>query len=287
MHFTEQPDLQVRMKTYVSRFARADDEWPQAWTHVEVEHSQWSCTVPVHELVHIVLTRSADYDLRRLPHQWQGEEFTLELGPAALTGTAKDWLTLCRRLIDAAESAEGVYELPDTRPWPGERFPVFLQGIVVAGEALQFTPTLSPVNRLALAGGFALREFVGLFGAGWVEWESVHTDDAFRFDDDLFLWGSPAQLGATADVVERRLKIGIPRATWSGPAHLGYELTEPTPISRDLSDEQIRGIVGPLLTRRRRSFTWCRYCGDRLAPEHRFKPSVCYGCATEWFGVIY
>jgi hypothetical protein len=69
MQFTEQPSIQIRMKTYVSRFASDDDEWPQAWALAEVEPSQWSCTVPVHELVHIVLARSVHSDLRRLPHE--------------------------------------------------------------------------------------------------------------------------------------------------------------------------------------------------------------------------
>ncbi|GAA4816930.1 hypothetical protein ACFQ0K_08460 [Nocardioides caeni] len=286
MHFTEQPDLRVRMTTFVSTFADAEDEWPHAWTLVEVEPAEWSCTVPVHELVQILRTGSADADLRRLPHHWHGDDLTLELGPAAITGSAEDWLVLCRRLIDAAESAEGVSELPDTRPWPGERFPFSMESIEIAGKTPPAPPSLSPVERLALAGGFEPREFVELFGAGWVEWEDTHTD-AVRFHDGLFLWGTPAQLAATTDAGPGGLAVGVPCGMWSGPAHLGYELTDPTPVSRDLTDEEIRAVVKPLLARRRRSFTWCRYCGDRLAPEHRFEPTVCYGCATEWFGIVY
>lgn len=287
MHFTEQPDFEIRMKTYLSRFASVDEEWPQAWALVEVEPSRWSCTVPVHELVHILLTRSADSDLRRLPHEWHGEEFVLELGAAAVTATAEEWLALCRRLIDTAKSAKGVQELPDTPPWQGQTFPVPPTGIVVVGGASQSEPTLSPVDRLALAGGFEPREFVELLGAGWISSKRDHPGDAFNFDDDLFLWGSPAQLGATTDLLESRLEIGVPRATWSGPAQVGYELADRTSVSRELSDDEIRAIVGPLLARRRRSFTWCRYCGERIAPEDRFEPNVCRGCATEWFGIVY
>ena len=287
MHFIEQPSLQIRMKAYVSRFASADEEWPQAWALVEVEPFQWSCTVPVHELVHTVLTRSDDSDLRRLPHEWHGEDLTVEFGPAVLTGTAEEWLTLCRRLIDTAESAENVYELPDTQPWADESFPVLMAAIIVDGEALQESPALSPVDTLAQAGGFETREFVELFGAGWAEWEHAHGGGEVRLEDHLFLWGSPAQLGATVNITERRLHVGTPQAKWSGSAHLGYELSEPITMSRDLSDEEIRAIVVPLLARRRRSFTWCRYCGDRLAPEHRLEPTVCYRCATEWLGVVY
>jgi hypothetical protein len=186
-----------------------------------------------------------------------------------------------------AESAENVYELPDIQPWAGGRLPVSMTTIVVAGEALPEAPPLSPIDTLAQAGGFEPREFVELFGAGWMEWEHAHSPGEFRLDDHLFLWGSPAQLGATVNVTERRLQVGTPRATWSGPAHLGYELSETKTISRDLSDEEVRAIVAPLLARRRRSFTWCRYCGGRLAPERRFEPTVCYGCATTWLSIVY
>lgn len=286
MEFTEQPEVRVQMKAFATAPPTAGNEWPDAWGLVEVGPPRWMCTLPVHELVGLVRGGVPDVDLRRLPYQWLGADLVIQFGPACVIGSADDWLSLCRRLLDSAESTEGVYELPGTQPWSGPTLEVAVRSIAVGDS--EEPEHRSPVAQLAAAGGFDEREFVELFGADWAPSAKAHNQDEISIlDERLFLWGTPPQLGAVVAHDGNYLEIGIPRGSWPGPGELRYRIDDPTPISREVPDEEIRDAVQDHLRRRRRSFGWCRYCGERVAPEQRFEPGVCYGCASTWFGVVY
>ena len=49
----------------------------------------------------------------------------------------------------------------------------------------------------------------------------------------------------------------------------------------------ITAFIKDRLRQRRRSFTWCRYCGDQLEPEARYDRDTCYGCASDVLGIDY
>lgn len=140
------------MKAFATEPPSLDNEWPDAWALVEVDPTHWMCTLPVHELVELIRTKASDAHLRDLPYAWLGRDLAIEFGPARVVGTADDWLSLCRRLLDSAESTAAVSELPGTRPWSGPTSEVATRSIAV-GDSEQ-PHHRSPVALLAAAGGF-------------------------------------------------------------------------------------------------------------------------------------
>jgi hypothetical protein len=66
-----------------------------------------------------------------------------------------------------------------------------------------------------------------------------------------------------------------------------YDAVNLVPVSSDMPRRMIEAFVKERLRRRRRSFTWCRYCGNHLVPEARYDRETCFGCATLVFGVVY
>ena len=89
------------------------------------------------------------------------------------------------------------------------------------------------------------------------------------------------------------VKVGPSCSSWDGP-------TMPVPGVRDperfdirggLNDaliEQLQQAVSRSITRRRRGFRRCRYCGEPSPPEHRnVEPTVCDGCAQRHLGVVF
>ncbi|MAY97859.1 MAG: hypothetical protein CMH84_15200 [Nocardioides sp.] len=283
MRFTEQAEPEVRMKAFASDQAPGDNEWPDAWALVEVEPQGWMCTLPLHELVDLIRERATDVQLRGLSYAWIGQHLAIELGPASVVASAEEWLSLCRRLLDAAGSTQGLYELPGTQPWSGPTVEVAIGAIALNGEQQQ----LSPTAELAALGRFGEDEFVELFGMGWNRAEASGDQEFLSSSHGpLYLWGTPPQLGAALDYDSGALAIGIPRGSWGGH-QLRYELDSPIPVTRTMSDEEIDDVLRGHLRRRRRSFGWCRYCGEQVAPEHRYEPGVCHGCARSRFGVVY
>jgi hypothetical protein len=271
------------MRGYISQMADGGAEWPTTYVVVDTSPERWKATLELTGLIDILDGREGG--LRRIPHQWDGEDLVVELGPVHVRGDRQGWRTLARRVLGAAGSSADLYDVPAARPWggPSVTIPVDQVGVLDdQGAPRADEPETTSVDSiLAAAGGFSEEEFGQLFGFGWqpVEPTAVSTPP-------VYLWGNPAQLGAQTSE-DGRLQLGQPRGSWPEPGELHMELVEPTVVDSSQPRPMIETFVADLLRRRRRTFTWCRYCGDPLAPEQRLERNVCHGCGTSVLGVVY
>lgn len=268
------PTGTVSMRGYISQMADGDAEWPATYVVVDTSPERWKATLELTGLIDILDGRQGG--LRRIPHEWDGEDLVVELGPVHVRGDRQGWRALARRVLGAAGSSAELYDVPAARPWGGPSVTIPVGDVGVPGE-----PEASSVDStLAAAGGFSEEEFGELFGFGWQLVEpSAESAPA------VYLWGNPAQLGA--QITDGRLHLGQPRGSWPGPGELHMELVEPTVVDGSQPRPMIESFVADLLRRRRRTFTWCRYCGDPVAPEQRLERNVCHGCGTSVLGVVY
>jgi hypothetical protein len=276
----------VNMRGYISRMASPDDPWPETYVVVSTSPESWMATFSTEELTDVLDGRSAAR-LRGIPCRWQGDELLVSFGPVHVRGDAEGWLALARRVVDRASSAGELLEAPGARPWSGPTVLLPVDAVDVPGEARGGGDTTTPEkpdSRLAAAGGFSDEEFRDLFGVGWRRVESPRQDELLAAE--TFLWGEPVQLAAQIDV-ERRLRVGLPSGRWNGPGGLEFDVPDPVPLDASMPQPVIESFVRDLLRRRRRAFSWCRYCGKPLAPEDRMEREVCYGCGTSVLGYVY
>jgi hypothetical protein len=113
----------VRVVTwgFVSDLPPDREDGPQrAWAIVDVRPGWSLATIPVHGLLGL-LDGEQDVDLFAIPYEWQGDRLALDLGPARVLGDVVQWKAWVRRLMDAADSAAGLYEAPTARGWSGEQ----------------------------------------------------------------------------------------------------------------------------------------------------------------------
>jgi hypothetical protein len=278
---------QVVMCAYASEaLTFGEDEWPAAWVIVEVQPGGWRATLPVDQLLDLLTRPTTDVPLNEIPYWWDCDELSLSLGPALVSADAAGWRALVRRLLDQAGATRELNEVPRARPWAGPVTDLGTRDVTVPGGdpiwELRGTPG-ETVQELAAAGGFDALEFVSLFGAGWQRHDSG-ARDCEACPDRIYTWGEPAQLAAL--VTPEGLEVGVPDATWSGvdgPPRIG----DPLPVHGWMTTATIRPLVEGIRRRRRRSLSWCRFCGRHLAPEERWSLNTCYACATTWHGVIY
>lgn len=276
----------VVMRGYVSDLlAGRPQEWPSAWAIVEAGE-RWKATLPVEQLVEM-LTAPSHVPLNGIQHHWEAEQLVLHLGPAHVAGTSIEWRALIRRLVDAAGSTRELYETPQAQPWHEAVSRLTPNQVIVPGADGHWMYRQTPseeVQDLATSGGFEPLEFVTLFGANW----ELHHDPDWSQQSlefvGIYTWGSPAQLAARLDL--DGLLLGTPHVTWGTTTrHVG--ITDEERIHGWMTTPDINDTVERIRRRRRRSFTWCRYCGRQIAREDRIARDVCYGCSTEWHGTIY
>ena len=148
--------------------------------------------------------------------------------------------------------------------------------------------------------GWEAGDLAEVIGAGWRRSERApaHDYDAdpsggLDPDDlvphDVTPWhvaGEPAQL--MVRVFGHGVFLARPEGVWTHGTHglehqPGGEVYVPEHQLADRGREVARGIEAS----RRRSFRWCRYCRRPQAPETRFAPDVCHGCASSWHGVVF
>jgi hypothetical protein len=274
------------MRGYISRTASPDDPWPETYIVVSTSPESWMATFSLRELMDVLDGRSAAR-LRRIPYQWQMDELVVNFGPAHVRGDVDGWLALARRVLDSASSARELMEAPGARPWNGPTELLSVDAVEVRGGARGRGDTATPEtpdSRLAAAGGFSDEEFCDLFGLGWQRVEEPRQDELFAAE--TFLWGDPVQLAAEIGE-DGRLRLGTPSGSWGGPAGLDFHVADAVPLDVSMPQPMIESLVRDLLRRRRRTFSWCRYCGKPLAPEDRMKRDVCYGCGTSVLGYVY
>lgn len=276
----------ISLRAFVSQLSPPEAEWPSCYVVVDTEPEHWMATLPLDEIVEIIESRGMP-PLRGIPWRWDAHDLVVEFGPVHLWGTGDEWLSLARRLIDAARSAGQLYEAPGTRPWSGPSEDLRVTELAPGEQGLMAhrgeNRSTSP---LAKAGGFSDDEFLELFGLDWRP--ALNAQDSGRPEtllDQVYLWGEPVQLAAL--VSPSGLSIGQPAGQWVGHEGVTYEAVDLVPVSGDMPRPMIETFVKERLRRRRRSFTWCRYCGNQLVPEARYDRETCFGCATFVFGVVY
>lgn len=273
------------MRGYVSTFAPPDEGWPTTYVIVQTSPEAWMATLPLDELMQAVEERRS-VPLREIPHQWKGDEFVVELGPVRLRGNSEEWRALGRRLLHGAGSASELYEAPGTTPWTGSAETISVEELQPehgSGHLVAALGTPSPTSVLANAGGFSGEQFTELFGLGWRP--ASARDQGELFEDDLFVWGEPPQLAAA--VSPDGLRVGLPGGEWHGPGEFKRMIVDPVAVDAAVPEPMVEAFVKDLLRRRRRTFTWCRYCGDQLTPELRDERDLCFGCASGVLGTVY
>jgi hypothetical protein len=279
------------MRGYISEFAsRRGPDWPHSWAVAETAPDRWIGTLPLHELMEMLDNPLAETRLDGIEHHWDDDELVLRLGPVALRGVDAQWRALARRILRSAQGADRLYDAPAARPWSGATVEMSPRDVLVPSRKPH--PAIGPkvtadVTRLAEAGGFTPSEFVDLFGSAWVfaKENRYHLLD-YMFDEELelYFWGEPPQLAAMLGAPG--LVLGTPHGHWDGPGKFVVEITNMRPVSGSMPRPEVRDIVHELLGARRRSFTWCRYCGRQLVPERRPSRDLCYGCETAINGTV-
>lgn len=127
--------------------------------------------------------------------------------------------------------------------------------------------------------GLPVSELVEVLGAGWFAFSNPS-------GEAWFMAGDPPR--SMVRVTAEDVRVAMPRGRWAGPGELTYEPVDEQRFSwSNLDLRQIAVAVRVAEQRRRRSFRYCRYCRDPIAPEHRFEPNICQGCASTWLGVVY
>ena len=94
---------------------------------------------------------------------------------------------------------------------------------------------------------------------------------------------------------EMGLEIGFHRLVWTCP--VAPDMTRFThhillwEHLEELSDNEkaveMKESISMVVDFRKRRYQQCQFCNTKTLPEHLDRDGVCYGCATEHFGVIY
>ena len=149
-------------------------------------------------------------------------------------------------------------------------------------------------DALAAVLGIEVGAFADVFGAGWLEESGPVAHD---FDADpsggggypVTPWhiaGNPPQL--MLRVFPHGVFVARPEGVWRHGTHgLGYEPSQQEYVAGQEVLTRGPDVVRRLLSARRRTFRYCRYCYDRVPPERRIDDDLCMGCATAWHGVVY
>lgn len=260
--------VKVSMRGYISRLAPPDDPWPEAYVVVVTSPHTWMTTFSLGELI-AVLDGQGPATLRGIPYAWHDAELVVSFGPAQVVGDREGWLALARRLVESASSASELLEAPGARRWSGATESLSVDAVELGdgarGRGDGATPQ-TPDAMLAAAGGFSDAEFLDVFGFGWRPGRSLEEDELFAAE--VFVRGSPVQLAAAVGK-DGKLGVGRPSGRWNGPGSLEYTVDDAVALDGGMPRQVIESHVSDLLRRRRRTFSWCRYCGSPLAPENR------------------
>jgi len=100
---------------------------------------------------------------------------------------------------------------------------------------------------------------------------------------------SGGEEGIVIIVTPEAVELRLPTVEWTMGAY------DPAASSRlwkrvktdGLEDEKLGRLLGEAQEARGREFTKCRYCGERVPPEHRYSRNVCQGCSSAHLGVVY
>jgi hypothetical protein len=112
--------------------------------------------------------------------------------------------------------------------------------------------------------------------------EVSRTRDAVQID-----WGGTE--GIVVLVTPEALELRLPTVEWTcgsyGPAASSrlWRRVEWAAIG----DGRLSALLRNCKRARARQFRRCKYCGERVPPEHRVSADVCHGCASRHEGVVF
>ncbi len=155
------------------------------------------------------------------------------------------------------------------------------------------TRAVSATETLADMLSLALDDFADAFGAGW----QLLPTQGHNFDadpsgmgnifGDWYVAGEPFQI--TLRPRDSGVELGIPVGQWVGAHGIFWESKDRRTVHG--TGPQVLDaaplVIAEILKRRRAKFRYCRYCRRLTPPEERLSADVCYGCGTEWRGIIY
>jgi hypothetical protein len=133
-------------------------------------------------------------------------------------------------------------------------------------------------------------------GAGLQHFERVAADlireakypYAERTRDAIQIYCEPADIGPVIPVTPDAVEFRLPTLAWPHPG-------TPTPSSRlwrrvDLEaaySGDMHALLRSAWTARKRHLLTCRYCGNKVPPEHRHARDCCHGCAEQHLGFVH
>lgn len=139
----------------------------------------------------------------------------------------------------------------------------------------------------------SVERFVEVFGAGWqpLPQERIDYDADPSGMGELFgpwyMAGEPFQLALRP--TDHGVELGVPVGQWAGAHGLHWQVRDRRlvpGIGEELVTEAPPAVAA-VLKRRRSGFRYCRYCRRHVGPEERYAHDICFGCATDWLGVVY
>jgi hypothetical protein len=144
---------------------------------------------------------------------------------------------------------------------------------------------------LAATLGMTPEAFAEVFGARWrkVDGPVMHDFDLDPDGDwpgEATTWmiaGEPPLLMLW--VFGHGVFIARPVGRWDRN-ELVYDPTDRVYVPSFRVGDDAPDIIQRLITARRRTLRWCRYCRTPFGPE-RMLGDVCMGCGTAWLGIVY
>lgn len=138
--------------------------------------------------------------------------------------------------------------------------------------------------------GFDVRTLIDLIGGPW----DMTVDPSIpgmetRLPGLVFI--GRAGPSVMIQIFESQVRIGRAKGEWWGPHPLVWDMVDP--IETIPLDEihqrsaQFGEAVEAAYKKKRRTLKICRACGDLNAPELMFGSDECYGCASQYRGIVY
>lgn len=84
-------------------------------------------------------------------------------------------------------------------------------------------------------------------------------------------------------------EIRLPTIEWTHGTHgpMAATLLWRRIEGEALDDDALRAVIEEAVASRRAEFATCRFCGERVAVEHRIDNDTCHGCAERHLGVVF
>ena len=109
-----------------------------------------------------------------------------------------------------------------------------------------------------------------------------------RTRDSIQIDCAPAEIGPIILVTPDAVDFRFPSLDWVHPG-----IPSPSSISWRRVDLEaaysgdMHALLRSARTARKRQFGTCRYCGNKVPPEHRHARDCCHGCAEQHLGVVH